>query len=338
MQLNLSADQKRIDAYLRERVKDYPVYINSGPGHDEDPITQITFGFAVEQESNLIVVFDTRKSAKCDGEWTRWFREENILSLPNWRKAHSACCDGQKVKFQIPGRAAKTVSTAEDFVETLGAFLRDTLCSAVERGLFKSLPLSDSCLLTVEDFDGAFGWRSDQEDEPKSSEELQFAALQQKAKKLSKKKQIELWIGALDQLAQQPPPEYLYLTVSEYGEQLAELGEASALPALQLALKWAKKYEFTQVGRKREELSHAVVAYEALEKGCEIAPANRNVETLLVKIVQTAAQANADHRFWGPLPMCAARFLNEKFDGYPEPKVRESNNRLLNVEAFTKRA
>lgn len=335
MRLNLTADQKKIEQYLRQRVKDFPVYINSGPGRDEDPIQQITAGYAVDQSSDFVLVFDTRRKAKCDGEWTRWFRDENILQLPNWQKGYAACCDDAKVTVLQPD-GSKTVDSPEELVETLGEFLQETLCAAVEKGLFESLPIADPCLLTVEDFDGNYGWRSDQTTEPETPAQQKFLALQQQAKKLSKPKQIELWINGLDQLTHDSQDPVLYLTACDYARQLAQLGEAGVLATLKFVRKWAKDYEFTQVGRRRVEHLGSVVAFQALMTACDNGPANRQVEKYLIEIVRLSVAANADRKYWGHLPGCAATYLHHMFAGYPEPKILFSNNVLKNADQFLK--
>ena len=49
MKLDLRKDQKTIAKHIAERVRDYPMYVNNGPGEDEDPISLITLGFAFDQ-------------------------------------------------------------------------------------------------------------------------------------------------------------------------------------------------------------------------------------------------------------------------------------------------
>ena len=39
MKLNLQQDAQKLRRFIQKRIADYPVYVNLGPGNDEDPIT-----------------------------------------------------------------------------------------------------------------------------------------------------------------------------------------------------------------------------------------------------------------------------------------------------------
>ncbi len=67
MKLNLQKDTQKLLRYIRQRIVNYPVYINLGPGNDEDPIALITFGYYIFQTGYFAMVFDTRPDADSDG-------------------------------------------------------------------------------------------------------------------------------------------------------------------------------------------------------------------------------------------------------------------------------
>lgn len=45
MQIDLVRDGRAIWKYIGQRIRNYPIYVNEGPGEDEDPIALITLGF-----------------------------------------------------------------------------------------------------------------------------------------------------------------------------------------------------------------------------------------------------------------------------------------------------
>ncbi len=92
MKIDLKADAKSVYEYVKQRVADYPVYINNGPGEDEDPILQITLGFQISQAGWVALVFDTRPNGSPDGEWQSYI-EENCLEFPHWLDAVDALFD-----------------------------------------------------------------------------------------------------------------------------------------------------------------------------------------------------------------------------------------------------
>lgn len=86
MNVDLRQDFKAIHKHITERVRDYPVYVNAGPGEDDDPISQITCGFQFDQAGWIALVFDTRPKAEPDGEWNAYI-EENVVAFDHWYEA-----------------------------------------------------------------------------------------------------------------------------------------------------------------------------------------------------------------------------------------------------------
>lgn len=158
MKINLKADAKTIYDHLRQRVADYPIYVNAGPGEDEDPISQITLGFQVSQAGWVAVVFDTRPDASPDGEWQSYI-EENWLEFPSWLEAVDALWDnGETIQLTLPDGKKRSLGEDDELAEPIGKVLKGILIQARKDKLFTTLPLAKKCFMGVEDHDGAYGW------------------------------------------------------------------------------------------------------------------------------------------------------------------------------------
>ena len=162
MKLNLQSDALKILKYIKRRIKDYPVYVNLGPGEDEDLIALITVGFYAEQGGNLHVVFDTRPKAEVDGEWTVHIDEEfNTLEFPKWADAYDAICDGQIVSVKKhDGTNCKLQDSDGD--EVVNAVFGDMLVTIMtelrDDGSLSKLPLTPKAIMVIEEFDGRYFW------------------------------------------------------------------------------------------------------------------------------------------------------------------------------------
>jgi hypothetical protein len=158
MKIDLQADAKKIYAYLKQRVKDYPIYINAGPGEDADPISQITLGYEFSQGGWVALVFDTRPDGSPDGEWNSYI-EENSLEFPHWEQAVDALFDdGEVIELTLPGGKKKKFGEDDELAEPIGEMLKDLLLQARQDKLFAKLPLADKSSMGVEHHDGAYGW------------------------------------------------------------------------------------------------------------------------------------------------------------------------------------
>jgi hypothetical protein len=158
MKINLKTDAKAIYEYIRQRVTDYPVYINAGPGEDEDPISHITLGFQVSQAGWVALVFDTRPDGSPDGEWQSYI-EDNSLEFPHWLEAVDALSDdGDAILLTLPNGKSQTLGEDDDLAEYVGEMLKSILLQARKDKRFQDLPLAKKCSMGVEDHDGAYGW------------------------------------------------------------------------------------------------------------------------------------------------------------------------------------
>ncbi len=157
MKIDLKKDARTIYKFLRQRVRDYPIYVNNGPGEDADPISQITLGFQISQAGWIAIVFDTRADGAPDGEWQAYI-EENWLEFPHWLEAVDALYDDEEpIEFILPHGKKKKVGIDDDLAEVVGSMLKDILIQARKEKCFNELPIATKCSMGVEDHDGAYG-------------------------------------------------------------------------------------------------------------------------------------------------------------------------------------
>lgn len=163
MKIDLKRDRKKLFAYAQQRLDDFHVYENDGPGEDDDPVSMITFGYEYSQAGWAVLNFDTRPNANPDGEWTGHI-ENDLLEFANWTDAiERLYSDDESIELVLDDgtkRILDTESGESEFVESLGELLKGILVELRESGAFGSLPLADRCIMGVEHFSGAYGWPS----------------------------------------------------------------------------------------------------------------------------------------------------------------------------------
>jgi hypothetical protein len=162
MKINLQSDQRKLRRYIEQRIRNYPKYENLGPGEDDDPIGLITAGFYAEQSGYVSLIFDTRKDAEVDGEWTGYIENDtNILEFPKWLAAYDAICDDKKV---FVTRHDGLETTLQDFDgdegvnRVFGEMIVDTMVRLRDDGTLSQLPLTPKAFMVVEEFDDRFFW------------------------------------------------------------------------------------------------------------------------------------------------------------------------------------
>lgn len=164
--LYLAKDCREVLAHLRRRVKDYPVYINHGPGEDADDITLITLGYSFEQFGWYALVFDTRPDAAIDGEWQAYI-EENCVKKDVW------CLDDVdrvEIKHYDPAWKEPKRALNDQYLANLyGRLLKKVLAEANDAGLFQTLPLAKGCVINIEEHEGRYGWKGKARRKPKGS-------------------------------------------------------------------------------------------------------------------------------------------------------------------------
>ena len=163
MNLNLQSDQKRVRRFIQQRIRDFPVYVNPGPGKDEDPISLATLGYNVGQFGWLALVFDTRSVPDIDGEWTAHIDGEiTSLEMPNWSAAVDKLLDGKAVVVTLTdGSKRELMRSDADRIDLLvGAMLRDAMVELRNDNAFAKLPLTAKAVFSIEEINGNWSWPS----------------------------------------------------------------------------------------------------------------------------------------------------------------------------------
>ncbi len=160
MKVNLQEDFEAIFKHVQQRVGDFPVYVNAGPGEDDDPISKITLGYQFDQAGWVALVFDTRPNAEPDGTWQSYI-EDNAIEFDHWYEAFNDLMENSSPieLTHVDGKQQTVADTDEEsLAKILGEMLRDVLIKARENGEFSKLPLAERCIMGVEEHDGYYGW------------------------------------------------------------------------------------------------------------------------------------------------------------------------------------
>ena len=329
MKLDLRKDRAKLLKHVNERVKDYPVYINMGPGKDEDPIKLVTFGYEFDQGGWVCLVFDTRSNADTDGQWT--VHLEELIEFSHWHEAISALQDGTTLSITLPNGKTKTIKEHDDDVVSsiFGMMLASIL---KESKSLAKLPMAHGCRLNVEDFTGTFAHTLG---EAKSRYDSSLhEKIETEIKKMKAEDQLVQLIDHLERMAK--GKSYKPWDDNRIYDQLKKLGEAPVLPLLKFARKWAGKPEFSGDRPQKDirDQPHSYVVLEAIwfvkEAGC----ATKEIKKLLQAILRKSLKANEGRRLWGTLPREAAACIGKLFEGYPFADGHDSGNHLMNPEPF----
>lgn len=341
MHLDVRKAAALLRKHIAERVRDYPLYVNEGPGKDGAPIKQITMGYQFDSAGWVAIVFDTRPKAEIDGQWNAYI-EPNAIDFSDWQQAYDDLVEkGIAIKVTLPDGTKTTIgkkASEEEVAEALGKALRDVLVSARNDGLFAPLPLAKNCALVVEEHDGYYGW-SDQESEEPDGPEACFAALAGNVASKPVEGQIAHWIDVLERMAagKEASSEWLILVQNEIFDRLKKLGDSAVVPLLKFVRKWASKpeYDGDRPQRNFHEAPMQDPAIKALRLVHDSRHATPEVEALLRDILRRSILVNSRRKLWGIIPAWSARCLSRLFKKkYPAPKLHESTNELLNHDAY----
>lgn len=165
MKLDLAKDKQRIRRYIEKRIKDYPIYVNCGPGADEDPIQAVMLGFYAAQGGFVYLVFDTRPGKNIDGNWTLHMEDETMFNLPKWTEFYERVCEGERGTIVLADGSVKDLKLspddekAEDKINAIfGEMLRTLMAEMSEDGSLARLPLRKDAFMMIEEFDGYYFW------------------------------------------------------------------------------------------------------------------------------------------------------------------------------------
>ena len=340
MKLDLRKAQKSLMKYIKTRVRDYPVYVNAGPGEDDDPITQITFGYQFDQAGWAALVFDTRTACAVDGTWQNYI-EENALELPQWCELYAELCENENTVDVIkPDGSRETLGPDCDLAEMFGLFLRDLLVSCRDDGVFDKLPRATDCKLTIEEHEVQYGWTDSSGDD--GAEELSddpFAVsdnLKTQTAKSPKPKQITFWIQRLKQIAAETErdPEDYEFDVDSNVHELAEIGADAVVPMLKLAAELAGKPQYAGDGDHARELYRSLVLEQMIHKVDDLESATPEIEKLLRQVVTKSVKVNQGRKVCGSAGFFAAQALFNLFETYPCPELGDDNS-LVDPKPFS---
>ena len=350
MHIDLQRDSRRVFKNIKQRVKDYPVYVNAGPGEDEDSISLITLGFSFDQSGWFALVFDTRPDAQPDGHWQDHI-EETAVPMSHWcdelERFADDCEEGGQVKplkIKLHDGTTKMLTDCdvEEVAGLFGSMLKDALVRADEDGLFSPLPLTMGYGLVVEDHDLCYGWWNQEPTGP-GSESDYLAQLEGDVAGKPVEAQIDHWIKVLERVARgkETESDWSFRASGHAIKRLEELGDRAIVPVLKFVRKWANKPEFEgdrpKSSRNIKELPMHGPTTDALYMVRRSECRTPEVESLLREIVRRSVKVNTARKLWGIIPVWAATCLTHLFDGYPEPEQHPSTNELVNREKFTKR-
>ncbi len=347
MRIDLRKDSIVLAKAIADRVKDYPVYINKGPGDDEDPITLITLGYQFDQAGWVALVFDTRPNAGCDGEWQSYI-EGNAVMFRGWFKAFDDMLSRRStLSITLPNGKARLFtadSQIEDVAECFGLMCRSPLEEG-KTGVFKKLPLARKCDLAVEEQGGFFGWTTaKQTDQEKRA--IARLKLRHAAKRLSKSRATRYWLGQLERVARRAPSSEIsdhvdvIRDVEQALDELAAICASTIVPLLGLANRWARASAYQVIADRAQERPIQTVLYMAFQKLAEIGCAGTEAELLIQQYIREAVKVRPvfakrhRHGLYGVAPWHAARLLHANYQGYPEPRKTNAGNRLINAERF----
>ncbi len=155
--LDLRKDFAEIYDYVVRRVSAFNPRANKGPGKGGS-VGRIDLGFAFEQSGWAAVVFDTRRRAEPDGEWTRYI-DGNVLERPHWAVA-AKVNENKTLKVLLQDGVERKLppDSCDKLAELLGEMLKAVLLKARADAMLADLPRAARCELGVEEEEGRYAW------------------------------------------------------------------------------------------------------------------------------------------------------------------------------------
>lgn len=156
MKIDLRKDKQKIQAYIAKRIRDYPTYVNCGPGKDDAPVQMVVLAFEATQSGWATLIFDTRPDADYDGEYTNFLEDHIMLEFPKWPIAYELIEEGDTPTIvAVDGRIAEA---NDDPCDWIGCMLKDLLWENKENGNWAKLPLAKNAFMMVIEFDENYLW------------------------------------------------------------------------------------------------------------------------------------------------------------------------------------
>lgn len=155
--IDLRKESADVYAFVSSRVRSYDQKKNDGPGGG-GTVKRIDLGYEYAQSGWVAVVFDTRKDAEPDGEWSLYL-DGNCLQRPSWTAAGKALL-AKGLRLILLDGSEKVIPASDHFelAIPLGQMIREVVLKARKDGVFTKLPKQPKCELGVEHSEGTYGW------------------------------------------------------------------------------------------------------------------------------------------------------------------------------------
>ncbi len=120
------------------------------------PVSRVVIGYEIEQGGWLMVHFDRRPGAESDGEWTKHIQTDKI-QMESWESIKIMVFGNRgPIQVQDIHGTRHTITTGEELANLFGEWIVWAIRSEGLREHFDA-----NWAITVEDFNGHFGWSSE---------------------------------------------------------------------------------------------------------------------------------------------------------------------------------
>lgn len=151
--IDLREDATVVRRVLEQRVSEFL----SGSSDANKPLSAIEIGYCNVQAGWFFVNFDQRDKHDRDGNWTIRINDET--EMPRWLEftERSLESDSAQILTLLNGNQVEAWDS-DDLAREIGTMLVSVVQQAGRDGVFKGLPVSETCQLDVEDFEGQWAW------------------------------------------------------------------------------------------------------------------------------------------------------------------------------------
>ena len=156
MVIDIRKDVPEFEMYVARRVSEHVAA--SKKQKKPKPEARIDFGFEFGQANWVALVFDTRKDAEPDGEWSRGINKI-LLKRPKWPIWHKLPDDANVEFTDLKGKKVNVMKNPDEMIcKIIGDALKHVLITVRDKGVFKPLLKTEKCELGVENLEGYYGW------------------------------------------------------------------------------------------------------------------------------------------------------------------------------------
>jgi len=166
MKHDLREDAKMLRKYIHQRLNDFSLKTNDGPGRNHDAVSLIHIGFENEQGGYVAIVFDTRPAAMPDGKWTMHIEGGNSwIEFPHWAECTESIFEEGSLELTLVNGNSQTFTEDSDegFHAAFGEMIATEIQNAIDQGLFTALPRAEGCKIYIEEINGNYEWPDSEE-------------------------------------------------------------------------------------------------------------------------------------------------------------------------------